>query len=91
MFNLHRQITGVRMLLSNVNNLDILQPGSADPFSTPVRPIAELLQFSPSESPNHRQRVQGTVSLRGSGDSLYIEDATGGVQVQTARRFRPNR
>ncbi len=82
-FNLHRQVTGVRMLLSSINNLEILQPGPADPFSTRVRPIAELLQFSPSESPNHRQRVQGTVSLRGNGDSLYIEDATGGVQVQT--------
>jgi signal transduction histidine kinase/DNA-binding response OmpR family regulator len=84
MFNLHRQITGVRMLLFRMSDLDILQPGSADPFSTPVRPIAELLQFSPNADSNHRQRVQGTVTLRGSGDNLYIEDSTGGLLVQAA-------
>ncbi len=81
MFNLHRQITGVRMLLSSMSNVEILQPGLADPFSTPARPIAELLQFSPNADSNHRQRVQGTVTLRGGGDNLYIEDATGAVLV----------
>jgi len=84
MFNLHRQITGVRMLVSSMSNVDILQPGLADPFSTPMRPISGLLQFSANAGSNHRQRIQGTVSLRGSGDNLYIEDATGGVLVQAA-------
>ncbi len=81
-FNQHRQLTGMTMFLSSLDNLAVLQPAPADPFSVPARPIDQLLQFSPKGGSNHRVRVQGVVSMNPSGDELYIQDATGGLLVQ---------
>jgi len=82
-FNQDRQLTGLVLFLPGVDDLAVLQPAPGDPFSVPVRPIDELLQYSPKGSSNHRVRVEGVVSMNPIGDELHIEDSTGGLLVQT--------
>ncbi len=82
-FNQHRQLTGLTLFLPSMDNLTVLQAAPADPFSVPARPIDQLLQFSPRGGSSHRVRVQGVVSMNPGGEELYIEDATGGLLIQT--------
>ena len=82
-FTPNRQIVGLALFLGNPDNLTVLEPGAADPFSAEVRPIHQLLQFSPKGEPGHRQRVRGVVTMHRPGSDFYVEDATGALQIQT--------
>jgi signal transduction histidine kinase/CheY-like chemotaxis protein len=82
-FNPNRQIVGLALFFGNLRDLTVLRPGAADPFSAEVNPINQLLQFSSKGEPGHRQRVRGVVTMHHPGGDFYIEDATGGLQVQT--------
>ena len=82
-FNSNRQLVGLHLFVGRLSDLTVLQPGVADPFSLEIHPINRLLQFSPKIDPGHRWRVRGVVTLHRAGRDLYIEDATGGLQVQT--------
>ena len=82
-FNQNRQLVGLDLFVGSLRDLTVLQPGAADPFSAEAHPINKLLQFSPKEDPGHRQRVQGVVTMHRPGSDFYIEDATGGLQIQT--------
>ncbi len=73
------QIVGRRLSALPAGHLQVLAPPPADPFSVEARPIDELLRDSRSFSGN-RTQVSGTVVLQ-RGDTVYIEDTTGGVQV----------
>ncbi len=50
--------------------------------SSPI-PIARLLRFSTRIDFSHRVKVLGTVTMNSLDRGLYLEDATGGLQVQT--------
>ncbi len=82
-FNPNRQIVGLVLFVGSPGDLTVLEPGAADPFSAEVRPIYQLLQFSPKGEPGHRQRVRGVVTMHGPGSDFYLEDATGALQIQT--------
>ncbi len=82
-FNSNRQIVGLALFFGNLRDLTVLQPAAADPFSAEVSPIYQLLQYSPKGEPGHRQRVRGVVTMHRPGGDFYIEDATGGLQIQT--------
>ena len=82
-FNPNRQIEGLVLFFGNPDDLTVLEPGAADPFSAEVRPIYQLLQFSPKGEPGHRQRVRGVVTMHRPGSDFYVEDATGALQIQT--------
>jgi signal transduction histidine kinase len=82
-FNPNRQIVGLALFIGSPGDLTVLEPGAADPFSAEVRPISQLLQFSPKGEPGHRQRVRGVVTMHRPGSDFYLEDATGALQIQT--------
>ena len=57
-------------------------PAPADPFSIPVRSIADLAREAGDLSSLHRARLIGEVILR-DAESFFLQDATGGARVQT--------
>ena len=82
-FTLRRQLFNVRLLLPRPEDLVIESPAPANPFaSTPLRPISQLLQFTPHSPLGHRVKVAGTV-IYAKDNTVYIENETDGLCVQT--------
>ncbi len=83
LFNEKRQLVGIQLFVSGLDNISLIEPGAADISSLPVQPINTLMQFNPGRPVGHRVRVQGVVTLRRPGGLIFIRDATSGLSVQT--------
>ena len=82
-FTLRRQLFNVRLLLPRPADLAIESPAPENPFATtPLRPISQLLQFTPHSPLGHRVKVAGTV-IYAQDNTVYIENETDGLYVQT--------
>ena len=84
-FNNNRQITGARVFFPTLGEVTIEEPAPADPFALPVRPINDLLTFTPNISFPRRVHVRGRVALQWPGRSLCIADANQGLCVATSQ------
>ena len=82
-FNQRGQLTGVLLHVPSLAQVEIEEESPADPFAIPLRPIGNLMKFSPEGASGHRQRVQGVVTFQLSGHSLFIKDDTQGLYVRT--------
>jgi signal transduction histidine kinase/DNA-binding response OmpR family regulator len=62
-----------------------VQPLTAeDVAKLPIQSIDQVLQLSADNRAKQFIRIQGLVALKISGDSLFIRDGTGGIQVFTS-------
>jgi signal transduction histidine kinase len=84
-FNREGQLIQVAVQISTMNDITIRKPAPTDPFALPTRKISNLLHYAPLESPGHRVKVQGVVTLQRPGQSLFIADETQGLYIQTAQ------
>ncbi len=82
-FNHRRQMTGMRLAVPSLEQIEILSPPPANPFAVASRSITSLHQFEPQATFGHRVKVQGVVLLQEPGESLYIRDETQGLWVKT--------
>ena len=82
-FNRQRQLFDIRLLVPRPTDLVVDVAAPADPFAIPAKPIEQLLQFTPQGPYGHRVKVVGTVIYRQDDDTLYIEDKTEGLYVET--------
>ena len=82
-FNDKRQFTGVRMAVPSMAFVTIEEKAEADPYSLPVTRVRSLLQFKPGQRFGHRVHIMGTVTYQDEGRSLYLQDGTDGVLVET--------
>jgi signal transduction histidine kinase/DNA-binding response OmpR family regulator len=80
--NPFHQLTGYRLLLSSMSQIQVLERASSDPFSLPPQPIGNLLRYSGRNTSARRAHVEGVVTMRRKG-YLYIEDKTGGLEIAT--------
>lgn len=87
-FNRQRQLFNIRLLVPRGEDLVIDRPAPARADDIPARPISSLLGFSPQGTYGHRVKVAGTVIYRENENTLYIQDETGGLFVQTAQAGR---
>jgi len=95
-FNDRRQLTGFRIWVPSLDYVQIEEPGVADPFSLPLRPIVSLSQYRPRVNLQRRINVAGVVTLclpaaQGlaqagqPGQSFFLQDAGDGIQVFTSQ------
>ncbi len=61
--------------------VESVEPG--DPFEEPVVPIESLAQYRRDRTPDQRVHVRGAVTCQRPGQDLFLQDATGGVQVKS--------
>jgi len=83
----NRQMVGARLLFPSLDQIRIEEPGPADPFSLPARPINTLLRFEPGVTSPHRVRVRGQVTLQWPGRWIYIQDGSQGLFVPTVQKL----
>jgi signal transduction histidine kinase len=58
-------------------------PERVNPFEQPVIPLNSLAQYRRDNPINQRVHVQGVVTLQRLGEDLFLQDATGGLRVQS--------
>ena len=80
-FNSRKQLIGLQLTISNMKDIEVIEPGSSNPFEKPPTRISNLLKYSPRSRPDHRVVVSGTVTMLGNG-FFYIQDQTGGVRIE---------
>jgi PAS domain S-box-containing protein len=83
-FNQQRQLVGVRLFVPDLDHIIIEKRAPSDPFALPIQRVNNLLRFSAAEVTDHRVRVQGVVTHYRPGQTLSIQDETGGLFVTTA-------
>ena len=81
-FNSRKQLVGLQLAVANLKGIEVIEPGSSNPFAEPAASIGNLLSFSPRARFDHRVVVSGTVTMLGDG-FFYIQDRTGGVRVES--------
>ena len=80
LFNGRRQIVGIVIYVPSPEFVHLIEPGP-DPAAVAPRPIDELLRFSPADSPGHRKRIRGIVTLANVSGPSYVEDGGAGVKI----------
>jgi signal transduction histidine kinase/DNA-binding NarL/FixJ family response regulator/HPt (histidine-containing phosphotransfer) domain-containing protein len=88
LFNERRQLISIQVFVPREDQITVLEEPPADPFRLPVRSVTTLMQFRPRESLGHRVRVQGVVTLQQADGSLFLRDATGGLEVRPTESLR---
>jgi len=81
-FNRHGQMVEPALRVPGESWVSVTRPAPADPFAQPARMLSRLLEFSLDQQPQHRVRVQGTVTRRFSDTVFFIRDAGHGLKVE---------
>jgi signal transduction histidine kinase/CheY-like chemotaxis protein len=79
-FTNKKELIGYRLLINSVDQIEVLQAASATGRDTPIRPMAQLMQYSGERSTSPRARIRGHITARALG-YLYVEDDSGAVRV----------
>lgn len=82
LFNGKRQMLGIQMFVPGREQIRVLRPAPADPFSMPPSSVEDLMKFSMAREMGHRVRLRGAVTYGNRAGSTWIRDSTGGVMMQ---------
>lgn len=73
------------LLIPSRDFVEVEEPAPPDPFKIPPRIIAVVIPDDTIPADLHRSRVRGVVTYVDSG-LIYVQDHSGGIQVQTSGR-----
>jgi signal transduction histidine kinase len=79
-----RQSTGVLLVVPDINDVTVLQPGPPDLFSTRMVPIGYLLQYGSHTDYFHRVRLRGTLTYYRQGHRFILQDGSRAIEVTPA-------
>ncbi len=82
-FNDRGQLLEPFLRIAGIGDIEVLVPGTDDPFSAPLMEIRKLYHFSPDGHRIKRQRVIGTVTSREPGQYFYLQENGRGIRVNT--------
>jgi two-component system sensor histidine kinase/response regulator len=83
LFNDKRQLVGIQLFVPNLDQVRIEERAPSDAYTLPIVPSRSLMLFTPEKASGHRVRVRGIVTLQRLGRSLFIQDGTGSLYVQS--------
>jgi signal transduction histidine kinase len=86
-----RHFVTVTLFVSQLEDFIIQEPAPAGVFDEPLIPLNGIAQFRMDRSPGNQVHVKGVVTYQRSGQDLFLEDKTGGLQVKTSQTnlFQP--
>ena len=82
LFDEHRRLQGVELLVPDWGQLKVHEAAPPEPFTLPVKAIADLFQFHIGAGDIHRVRLMGVVTYRSADGSFYLQDGSGAIQIQ---------
>ena len=86
-----RQLIVVEVYVPVLADLVVDKPESINPFDRPVIPLNNLAQYRRGNSLGQRVHVRGVVTYQKDGESLWLQDEKGALQVESrqASGFSP--
>ncbi|HEV2350210.1 MAG TPA: response regulator [Terriglobia bacterium] len=87
-FNSNQQMVGVLVYVPSLAEVKVEEPAPLDPFSLPVKTIANLMRFSLVANFGHRARVSGVVTYQQPDEGLFLKDSTEEIYVKSSQRDR---
>ncbi|MBI2498487.1 MAG: hypothetical protein HYV75_11420 [Opitutae bacterium] len=78
-----RHLTAVAVYVPRPEDFIVVQPEQADPFAQPVLPAASVAQYRRGGGLDQRVHVRGTVTWQRPGEQLFIQDASGGIRIES--------
>jgi PAS domain S-box-containing protein len=87
-FNRSNEWVGARLYIAGPAQVEVLEHPPADTFAIPPTTISSILRFNPTGSSGHRVRIQGVVTLQRPGKELFVQDATGNLDILTQQTTR---
>ncbi len=82
-YNRDEQLIGYSVAVSRKEDITILQAAPTGPEQSRPIAIAHLFRYSSKTDFSHRVSVRGTVTMNSLDRGLYLQDSTGGLQVQS--------
>lgn len=80
-----RHLTSVAVYVSRPEDFIVLAAEPADPFAGEATPINSVAQYRRGRPAEQRVLVRGIVTAQRVGGELFLQDASGGIRVATAR------
>jgi PAS domain S-box-containing protein len=82
--NANRQISSLVVWSPTLDCIKVEESGVSDPAQVKAQSIASLSQFRPHNVLQRRAKIEGVVTLRPDGKTLFIQDQIAGLEVQTS-------
>jgi signal transduction histidine kinase len=79
-----RQLTAVNIMVPTAGDFEVLEPEQESPFDKPYVPLADIARYRPDATLGKRIRVKGTLTFQRVGLDFFLQDATGGLHVESA-------
>lgn len=81
-----RHLTSPVVYVPRGEDFIVIEAEQADPFEEPVLPVNNIAQYRRGRHAEQRVRVRGVITLQRPGEELFLQDATGGLRIETAQR-----
>jgi signal transduction histidine kinase len=82
--NLRKEMSGLALFSTNEDDIRIVEPAPADPFSLEPVKLVDLVGFAPKEFyPWHRRLTTGIVNFALPGKFFFVQDGETGVRVNS--------
>lgn len=78
----HGGVMGAGMSISRVDDITIVSPAPPDPWRRPAQIISSIPFFHPNTSFGQQTRITGVVTLSTPSGQIYVQDASGGIEVR---------
>ena len=78
-----RHFMMVTLYVPRLEDFTILQPAPTNLFNEPLIPLNDIAQYRRDSSPAKLVHVKGVVTYQRKGKDLFLQDATGGLQVKS--------
>ena len=79
--NSRGQITGVNLNVPSRGQINVLDPGHADPFASGAISIAQVATFDPKRLTGRRVKIAGVVTAFTPAGGLFVQDESGAIRV----------
>lgn len=78
-----RHIVTVTLFMPQMTDLHVQEMAPANPFDEPLTALDGIAQYRQNRSPANQVHVKGIVIYQRPGVDLFLQDASGGLQVKT--------
>jgi PAS domain S-box-containing protein len=84
--NSRRQLTGIEILVTNRDEIQVEQPALTNPFAAPLRELSALRQFNVNGPLDNWVRVRGIVTQYVPGRFAIVQDGAEGLKLLSEQK-----